>query len=300
LFLHPRRVLRNAVILKPSTLLRFHAALRTHKYRWFYSCGHQSKPGPKGPTSELIQAIVALKQRNPRFGCPRIAQQLAKTFAMEISKDVVRRVLAAHYRPDRIASGLSWLTLLGHAKDSLWSLDLFRVESVLLRTHWIMVVMDQFTRKIVGFGVQAAAVDGVALCRMFNQAIAGRGLPVRLSLDHDPLFGFERWRANLRILEIETISTVPHVPISHPFIERLIGTIRREYLDVVLFWNGRDLERKLEAFKIYYNGYRVHQGLDGSAPAEMADAPTPAQPASFHNYNWQSHCNGLFELPIAA
>jgi transposase InsO family protein len=300
LFLHPRRILRSAVILKPSTLLRFHAALKAYKYRWLYSRRRQSKPGPKGPAPGLIRAIVELKQRNPRFGCPRIAQQLAKCFGIEIDKDVVRRVLATHYRPDRGVGGPSWLTLLGHTKDSLWSMDLFRVESVLLKAPWILVVMDQFTRRIVGFGVQAAAVDGVALCRMFNQAIAGRGLPVRLSLDHDPLFDFERWQANLRILEIETISTVPHVPISHPFIERLIGTIRREYLDAVLFWNGRDLERKLEAFKIYYNDYRVHQGLDGNTPGEMAGAQTPVQPARLQNYNWQSHCNGLFELPIAA
>jgi putative transposase len=82
-----------------------------------------NKPGPKVPGPELIRAIVQLKQRNPRFECPRIAQQLAKTFGIEINKDVVRRVLAAHYRPDRGVSGPSRLTLLGHAKDGLWSLD---------------------------------------------------------------------------------------------------------------------------------------------------------------------------------
>ena len=60
---------------------------------------------------------------------------------------------------------------LGHAKDSLWSLDLFRCESATLRTHWILVVMDQFTRRIVGFGIHHGVVDGVALCRMFNRTI---------------------------------------------------------------------------------------------------------------------------------
>ena len=93
--------------------------------------------------------------------------------------------------------------------------------------------MDQFSRRIIGFGVQKGAVDGVALCRMFNQAIAGQGLPVRLSSDHDPLFRLEHWKANLRILKIETIHTLPHGPVSLPLVERLIGTIRREYLDAV-------------------------------------------------------------------
>jgi hypothetical protein len=172
-FLSPRRLLRTAIILKPATLLRFHRGFKDFKYRFLYSSRTKQKPGPKGPSPELIRAICELKQRNPRFGCPKIAQHLAKTFGIDLDKDVVRRVLAAHYRPERRENGPSWLTLLGHTKDSLWSLDLFRTESILLRSHWVLVVMDQFTRRIVGFGVQAAALDGPGLCRMFNQAISG-------------------------------------------------------------------------------------------------------------------------------
>jgi putative transposase len=227
-FLDPRRLVRVAVILKPATLLRFHRGLRDLKYRYLFSTNPKRKPGPKGPAPELIQAICEFKRRNPRFGCPRIAQHLAKTFGIETNKDVVRRILRTHYRPERRQSGPSWLTFLGHTKDSLWSIDLFRTESILLKTHWVLVIMDQFTRRIIGFGVQAVAVDGAALCRMFNQAISGQGVPVRLSCDHDPLFEFQRWQANLRILGVETVPTVPHVPWSHPFVERLIRTIRHD------------------------------------------------------------------------
>src|SRR5512136_1559655 len=187
-----------------------------------YDSPPRQKPGPNGPSPELIGAICELKQRNPRLGCPKIAQHLAKTFGIDIDKDVVRRVLSAHYHPERREDEPSWLTLLGHTKDSLWSLDLFRTESILLRSHWVLVVMDQFTRRIVGFGVQAVAVDGPALCRMFNQAISGQGRPVHLSLDHDPLFEFQRWQANLRVLGVEAVQTVPLVPRSHPFVERLV------------------------------------------------------------------------------
>ena len=81
------------------------------------------------------------------------------------------------HRPDPGAGGPSWLTFIGHMKDSLWSVDLFRCESITLKTHWVLVVMDQFTRRIIGFGTQAGAVDGIALCRMFNHAIAGQGIP---------------------------------------------------------------------------------------------------------------------------
>jgi len=53
------------------------------------------------------------------------------------------------------ASGPSWLTFIAQAKDSLWSVDLFRCESILLRSHWALVVIDVFTRRIVGFGIAA-------------------------------------------------------------------------------------------------------------------------------------------------
>ena len=82
--------------------------------------------------------------------------------------------------------------------DSLWSVDLFRAESILLKSHWVLIVMDVVTRRIIGFAVQAVAVDGPALCRMFHRAVSGQPLPQRLSYDHDPLFEFHRWQANLR------------------------------------------------------------------------------------------------------
>ena len=85
--------------MRPSTLLKFHNLLKKRKYRLLYSSSKKGKPGPKGPSPELIQAIVELKQRNPRFGCLRIAQQIARAFGMDIDKDLVRRVLAKYYRP---------------------------------------------------------------------------------------------------------------------------------------------------------------------------------------------------------
>ena len=300
LFLDERRIRRVAVILKPSTLLRFHEALKNRKYRLLYSSCRSAKPGPKGPSQELIEIILEMKRRNPRFGCPRIAQQIAKTFGIDIDKDVVRRVLAKYHDLRPGDGGPSWLTFLGHMKDSLWSIDLFRCESMLLRTHWVLVVMDQFTRRIIGFAVHAGNVDGVAVCRMFNEAVARRmGLPRYLSSDHDPLFEYHRWQANLRVLGVEEIKTVAYVPISHPFVERLIGTTRREFLDRTLFWNARDLEGKLDGFKQFYNRNRVHTSLGGDTPAEASDEVVLRR-ADARLFQWQSYCRGLFQLPTAA
>ena len=176
LCVNPRRLPKLGALVQPATLFKFHKALVERKYRLLFSASsHRRKPGPKGPSAELIAAIVEMKRRNPRFGCVRIAQQVAHVFGIEIDKDVVRRVLAKHYRPgDTGSDGPSWLTFIAHAKDSLWSVDLFRCESILLRSHWVLVVMDVCTRRLVGFGVERASIDGVSVCRMFNRAIAGQ------------------------------------------------------------------------------------------------------------------------------
>ena len=299
LFLIPRQIERAAVIVRPSTLLTFHARLTKRKYRQLFSSRKNSKPGPKGPSKQIIDAVIDLKRRNPNFGCPRIAQQINLAFGTTINKDVVRRILSVHLQHLPEDDGPSWLSFLGHTKDSLWSVDLFRCESILLKSHWVLVIMDQFSRRIVGFGVHAGDVDGIALCRMFNSAIRNQGLPKRLSSDHDPLFRYHQWQANLRILEVEEIKSVPYSPTSHPFIERLIGTIRREYLDRLFFWNAQDLERKMTAFQHYYNEHRAHLSLNGSTPLLAIDN-FQTQHAKLDNYLWQSHCNGLYQTPIAA
>jgi hypothetical protein len=132
-------------VLKPATLLRFHRHLVKRNYRALFTAKRRGKPGPKGPSQEVIHAIVEMKRRNPRFGYQRIADQINLTFGLSIDKSIVRS-----------------------------------------------------------------------------------SLPAYLSSDNDPLSEFQRWKANLRVLDITEVKTVPYTPVSHPFVERLIGTIRRE------------------------------------------------------------------------
>ena len=99
-----------------------------------------------------------------------------------------------------------------------------------------MVVMDRSTRRIIGFAVCVGTPDGPTRCRTLGEVVDREGLlPKSLGSDHHPLFEFHRWKANLRVLEINEVKTVPNVLISHPFVERLIGTIRRELLDHIPF-----------------------------------------------------------------
>jgi hypothetical protein len=132
--------------------------------------------------------------------------------------------------------------------------------------------MDQYTRRIIGFGVHAGTVDGVALCRMSNRAIRGEcRLPKYLSSDHDPPNIFHQWQANLQILAVTEVKTVSYVPLSRPFVERLMGTIRREYLDHTLYWPTVDLENGLLDFRNYYNHHRtLHSWQGGTNRRETA------------------------------
>jgi transposase InsO family protein len=157
--------------------------------------------------------------------------------------------------------------------------------------------MDQFTRRIIGFGIHAGTVDGIALCQMFTHAIRGnRSSPKYLSTDNDSLYRFPQWQANLRILDVREMKTVPYIPLSYPFVERLVDTIRRECLDRTLFWTTADLERKLLEFKIYFNLHRTHTERLGRPPDEALPRPV----ANLQSYRWQSHCRDLYQTSIAA
>ena len=269
------------------------------KYRELFSPNRRGQPGPKGPSAELTTAIVEMKRRNPHFGYQRIADQVTLAFNVPVDKHLVRRVLTRHCRPDPSSGGPSWLTFLGHSKDSLWSVDLFHCESLILSTLWVMVVLDQYTRRIVGFAVCQGSPDGSTVCRMLFNIICGSAPPTYLNSDHDPLFEYHRWKANLRILGVKVVKTVPCVPLSRPLLERLVGTVRREYLDQTPFWTAHDLERKLDSFQEFYNRYRVHQGLKGQVPGRRTGSED--QPAvCLDDYRWESDCRGLFPLPVAA
>ena len=125
---------------------------------------------------------------------------------------------------------------------------------------------------------------------MFNKIISGKQRPKYLSTNNDPLFKFHQWRANLRIIDVEEIKSVPYTPTSHRFVERLIGSVRGEFLDQMLFWNTDDLQNKLNEFQA---------SLDRVTPARKSIEKV-INVVFLDNYRWKSVARGLFNLPIAA
>jgi len=156
--------------------------------------------------------------------------------------------------------------------------------------------MDQCTRRIVGFGIHRGIVDGRHCVGCSDKRFNGnlcRSISARTMILVSVL---HQWQANLRVLEVTEIKTVPYTPLSHPFVERLIGTIRRECLDRTLFWTRADLEAKLLDFQHFYNGYRTHAGLEGQLPEPIVEGP--ASPIKFASNGWRKHCRGLYQTPV--
>ena len=130
---------------------------------------------------------------------------------------------------------------------------------------------------------------------MFNHATRGHATPKYLSSDNDPLYRFYQWPANLRVLWVSEVKSVPYVPMSHPFVERLIGTLRRECLDRMLFWSRPTWNRNCSNFRDFYNAHRAHASLQGQTPV-----PKRKDVATLKRYRWEEHCRGLYQTPIAA
>jgi len=123
-------------------------------------------------------------------------------------------------------------------------------------------------------------------------------LPKRISTDNDPLFESLIWKINLAEWGVDEVKSVPTIPWSHPFVERLIKSVRNEYLDNLLFWNGVDLERKLEKYREYFNTGRVHRSLEGKFPSQVANE-NRVKHADIRDYRMKSFCNGMYKVPIA-
>ena len=132
------------------------------------------------------------------------------------------------------------------------------------------------------------------LLRCYYNFVRPHATPKYLSSDNDPLCRFHQWRANLRVLRVTEVKSVPYVPLLHPFIERRIGTLRRECVDRMLFWSAANLDKKLSDVQEFFNAHRVHASLQGQTPVQARK-----DVATLKHYRWETHCRGLYQTPIA-
>ena len=222
------------------------------------------KPSPRrtpcpGPQNARIDPHDA----NPTWGAPRIRNELAK-IGINVSRSTVAKYMVRQRKPP----SPTWRTFLdNHVKD-LVSLDFFVVPTATFRVLFILLVLAHDQRRILHFNVTSSP-SAAWTAQQVVQAFPGDSAPRYLLRDRDCIYG-EYFRRRVKNLGIKEVLSAARSPWQNPYVERLIGSIRRECLDRVILLNEQHLRRILRSYLEYYHRSRCHLSLDGDAPVPRA------------------------------
>lgn len=254
------------VIVRPETVIGWHRK----GFRLFWT--RKSRPGKPGrpPVSREIRDLVRrMTRENTLWGAPRIHGELLK-LGFSISQAAVSKYMVRHPSPP----SQSWRTFLTNHADCLASIDFFVVPTATFRLLFGFIVLHHERRRIVHFGVTANPTMAW-VAQQIREAFPWDTPPRYLLRDRDAVYGVE-FRDRVVSMGIEEVVTAPRSPWQNPYVERVIGTLRRECLDHVIILNERHLRRILRSYRDYYHGSRTHLSLGKDTPDGR-----PAQPASF-------------------
>ena len=243
-------------IVQPATVIRWQ---RTGFQLFWTWKSRRNGPGRPAVAPEVRGLIRRMSQANPCWGAPRIHGELQK-LGVEISQAAVSKYLVRHRRPP----SQSWRTFLDNHLGTLVSVDFFVVPTVLCKVLFVFVVLAHERRRVVHINVTDAPTaqwTAQQLVEAFPWETAPRA-PLR---DRDAVYGVV-FSSRAQTMGIHEVKTAPRSPWQNPYVERLIGTLRRECLDHVVVLNEPHLRRLLSGYLIYYHGARTHLSLDKDAP----------------------------------
>jgi transposase InsO family protein len=198
-------------------------------------------------------------QANPTWGSPRIVGEL-QMLGIEIAKSTVEK-----YRPRlRRPPSPSWRTFLQqHMRDTV-AIDFFTVPTVQLRVLFVLIVLSHDRRKIVHFNVtEHPTAEWTS--QQLVEAFPWEPPPKYLLRDRDAIYG-SHFRKRVRSLGMKECPIAPRSPWQNPYVERVIGSIRRECLDHIVVLNERHLKRILRSYFAYYHQWRPHRSLEMDSP----------------------------------
>ncbi len=218
---------------------------------------------------------------NPLWGAPRIHGELLK-LGIEISQTTVATYMPRRRRPP----SPSWRAFLDNHLKDLVSTDFFTVPSATFRVLFVFVVLAHDRRRVVHFNVtEHPSAEWTA--QQIVEAFPWETTPRYLLRDRDGVYG-DGFRRRLAALEIREVLSAPRSPWQNPYVERVIGSVRRECLDHVIVLNEAHLCRILAAYVGYFHGSRTHLSLDKDAPD-----PRDAQPPEMGEVVELSEVGGL-------
>lgn len=253
------------VLVQPETVLHWHQQGFRLYWRWKSRHKYVGRP----PLDKDIRVLIArMTQENPLWGAPRIQAEL-RLLGHEVAEATVAKYMARprqHKPPSQ-----TWKTFLTNHVGTLASMDFFTVPTATFRVLYVFLVLRHERRRVLHFNVTAKPT-ATWVSQQLRQAFPFETAPRYLIRDRDGIYGTEVRRC-LAAMGVEEVLTAPRSPWQSPYVERLIGSIRRECLDHVIVLNERHLRHILTAYLSYYHQARPHMGLGHNPPEPRAVEP---------------------------
>jgi putative transposase len=263
-------------LVTPQTLLRWHRTLVRRK--WTY--GKTRTPGRPPIDSEVVALVLRLARENPRWGCMRICGELRK-LGIRVGVTTIRTLLRRHgLGPAPRRTGPTWAQFLRAQAEGIVACDFFTVETIRLKTLYVLFFIHLSTRRVVAAGITAHPDSAWVTQQARNAAmdLDDRGVPSRFLLrDHDAKFtrGFDDVFGSE---EGQVLRTPIRTPRANAHAERWVRTVRAECLDWTLVLGRRHLLRLLRSYVRHYNQQRPHRSLELAVPEEREQSPPPVNP----------------------
>jgi hypothetical protein len=246
-------------VVRPETVIRWHRAGFRSFWRW--KSGRRGGR-PKVPLA-IRRLIRSMSLANPFWGAPRIHGELLK-----LGIDVGQTSVAKYMTRGRRGPSQGWKTFLCNHADGMASVDLFVVPTVSFRLLYGFLVLQHGRRRIMWLGVTAnPTAEWIA--RQLTEACGWETAPDYIVRDRDCVYG-KAYVRRLRAMGICDRPTAPRSPWQNAYVERLIGSIRRELLDHIVVFGERHLRQVLSSYMTYYNEARTHLSLNKDAPVPRA------------------------------
>ena len=252
------------VIVRPETVIGWHR--KGFRLFWTWK-SRRGKPGRPPVSREIRYLVRRMSRENTRWGAPRIHGELLK-LGFSISQAAVSKYMVRYPSPP----SQSWRTFLTNHADCLASIDFFVVPTATFHLLFGFIVLHHERRQIVHFGVTANPTMAW-VAQQIREAFPWGTAPRYLIRDRDGAYG-QSFRSTVTAMGVEEVVTAPRSPWQNPYVERLIGSVRRECLDHSIILNERHLRRILGSYLDYYHGSRTHLSLGKDTPDGR-----PVQPA---------------------
>jgi transposase InsO family protein len=255
-----RRSLRDwkdaLIFVKPDTVVRWHR----RGFRYYWKRKSRSNPGRPSISMAIIMLIKRLSRENETWGAPRVTDELA-LLGHELAEATVAKYMVKH-RKD--GPSQTWRTFIQNHLHETAACDFFTVPTATFKVLYCFVVLSLDRRRILHVNVTSHPT-AVWTARQLLEAFPVDRAPRFLMRDRDSIYGWEFARA-IRSLGINEVISAPRSPWQNPFVERVIGSVRRECTDHIIPMGESHLRRVLSEYVAYYNESRTHQSLGGNTP----------------------------------